>query len=125
MDQTDSDICRSDIDIIEDRHNFHRFLYHPFGQYHTRLETFKLWPKYHSPSPQELARFGFVYSNKSGAVFDQVRCFWCDVTLQNWKPTDRAHIEHLKWSPDCKFVKYLCQKFKADNLCIHCGSVTL
>ena len=70
-----------------------------------RLKTFKNWPKYIMLTPEECAEAGFIYCN----VSDRVRCFWCNIILKDWEPTDIAWNEHIKWSPNCPFIK-LCKQ---------------
>ena len=78
---------------------------HKFPEYNTmtkRLETFKdSWPKYMTPSPEQLAQSGFFYTGPS----DRVTCYHCGLVLLNWKPTDQPWTEHAQYSPQCVLVK--------------------
>jgi hypothetical protein len=69
-----------------------------------RFNTFKNWPRFSRTSPTKLAMAGFSYCNFS----DRVRCFWCNLILKDWEPTDEAWSEHTRWSPNCPFIK-LCR----------------
>ena len=72
----------------------------PHATYESRLETFKHWPKYMNPRPEQLAKAGFYYQGPS----DRVTCHHCKITLLNWKPTDDAKEEHRRHSPYCRFM---------------------
>ena len=65
-----------------------------------RLKTFEDWPRYMRPTPEQLARAGFYYTG----IGDKVICFNCKVILKNWKPSDDAWREHVKWHPTCAYV---------------------
>jgi hypothetical protein len=69
-----------------------------------RFNTFKDWPRFIGPSARNLAMAGFSYCNFG----DRVRCFWCNIILKDWEPTDEAWSEHKRWSPNCPFIK-LCR----------------
>ena len=70
--------------------------------FQSRLKTFEQWPRYlPGPSPRELARAGFVYSE----VGDKVTCFSCGVTLKYWEKDDDAFAEHLRFSPACHYAR--------------------
>ncbi|XP_074600664.1 baculoviral IAP repeat-containing protein 7-B-like [Brevipalpus obovatus] len=66
----------------------------------SRLKTFKEWPKDAAISPEKLVEAGF-YSLSQG---DMVRCFYCDLGLQQWSPKDDAWVEHAKHQPECFFI---------------------
>lgn len=67
-----------------------------------RLLTFKQWPGIQTPS--SLAMAGFYYLNRD----DAVRCFYCRIEISNWKPSDTALSEHLRWSKQCAYANLLC-----------------
>jgi len=71
--------------------------------YESRIETFKNWPKYMTPRPNDLAKAGFYHSGPS----DRVTCFYCSIILLNWKPTDDPWHEHHRHSPNCPLVQML------------------
>ena len=74
--------------------------------FQTRLKTFDDWPRYlPGPSPRDLARAGFVYSQ----VGDKVTCFCCGITLKYWEKDDDAFVEHVRFSPSCRFARMVCQ----------------
>ncbi|XP_052898332.1 death-associated inhibitor of apoptosis 1-like [Anopheles moucheti] len=69
-----------------------------------RLETFNYCLPTHSPfvynSKQELARWGFYYV----AHPDVVKCYFCNIELANWEPSDVVTQEHRKWSLYCPLM---------------------
>ncbi|AAP85726.1 iap-3 [Adoxophyes orana granulovirus] len=65
-----------------------------------RMLTFHNWPKALKQTPKELAEAGFFYTN----VGDRVRCFYCDVGLKDWEPTDTAWGQHARWTSLCEYV---------------------
>ena len=69
-----------------------------------RLQSFKHWGGV-LPA-QELAEGGFYMI----AHRDVVRCFSCNVVVQDWERRDNVIDEHRRHSPDCSFVKTLVSK---------------
>jgi hypothetical protein len=69
--------------------------------YEHRLKTFTNWSKNIQQKPKEMAEAGFFYTN----CRDTVTCFWCGTILSNWLITDEAWNEHIRWSPNCPFIK--------------------
>ena len=65
-----------------------------------RFKSFRDWPKYMHPTPEELTSAGFFYKG----VSDVVTCFDCGIVLKNWKPDDNAAEEHCKFSPQCSYI---------------------
>ncbi|XP_052285719.1 baculoviral IAP repeat-containing protein 7-B-like isoform X2 [Dreissena polymorpha] len=37
--------------------------------------------------------------------WDEVRCFHCGKTLDNWSPNDNPWIVHARFSPDCTYME--------------------
>lgn len=70
----------------------------------TRMGTFYCWPLWMRQKPQELAENGFFYRG----VGDGVQCFHCNVALNTWSPDDVPILEHMKWSPRCRFLLEAC-----------------
>jgi hypothetical protein len=70
-------------------------------QYEDRLQSFKNWSKQLIPDKYAMAKAGFIYTGES----DVVRCFGCSIRLSQWEKTDDPWVEHLKWSPECSFLK--------------------
>ena len=64
-----------------------------------RLQSFKHWGGV-LPA-QELAEGGFYMIARR----DVVKCFSCDVVVQEWERSDNVIDEHRKYSPNCSFVK--------------------
>jgi hypothetical protein len=71
--------------------------------YENRLRTFETYPKQMLPDKYQLARVGFYYTKES----DIVICFRCRVKVSSWERDDIAGVEHLKWSPNCDFMKMI------------------
>jgi hypothetical protein len=75
---------------------------HPYMMmYEDRLQSFKQWPHQVLPNKYNLARAGFIYTGEG----DIVRCFGCGIRVSQWEKNDFPWTEHLKWSPDCVFLK--------------------
>ena len=72
-----------------------------YKYYEQRLKTFYNWPKQMIPDKYCLAKSGFVYTGRG----DKVRCFQCGVGVDDWERTDDADKEHVKWSPNCDYLK--------------------
>ena len=64
-----------------------------------RLQSFKHWGGV-LPA-QELAEGGFYMIARR----DVVRCFSCNVVVQDWERSDNVIDEHHRHSPDCSFLK--------------------
>ena len=71
--------------------------------YEERLSTFVCWPLQISPNKFELAECGFYYTGQG----DVVKCFSCGIKVCQWLVTDDARKEHLKYSPNCIFLKMI------------------
>ena len=66
-----------------------------------RLQSFKHWGGV-LPA-QELAEGGFYMIARR----DVVRCFSCNVVVQDWERSDNVIDEHHKHSPNCSFLKII------------------
>ena len=66
-----------------------------------RLQSFKHWGGV-LPA-QELAEGGFYMIARR----DVVRCFSCDVVVQDWERSDNVFDKHCKHSPNCSFLEQL------------------
>lgn len=55
------------------------------------------------PDKHSLAAAGLFY-RKEGDICE---CFSCGIKLSQWKKTDTALDEHMKWSRDCIFLKII------------------
>ncbi|GFR17968.1 baculoviral IAP repeat-containing protein 7-A [Trichonephila clavata] len=71
----------------------------------SRLLTFKSWPLI-MLSAKQLAEHGFYYTG----ISDIVTCFYCSVSLGNWKINDDPLTEHEKFSPDCAYLELIKMK---------------
>lgn len=70
------------------------------------------WPRNSiKQTPDELANAGFYYSG----IGDVVYCHHCNCGLKNWKFDDDPINEHLKWFPNCSFIKMIDQKPRVDG----------
>ena len=64
-----------------------------------RIESFYNWPVPYINSV-ELAKSGFYYTNRD----DRVKCNFCKLEIYKWSANDVPILEHLKWSPFCKYL---------------------
>ncbi|KAK3585122.1 hypothetical protein CHS0354_034251 [Potamilus streckersoni] len=72
--------------------------YPQFSQLSTRLATFV-----HSKSltnQETLSNLGFFYKGQE----DRVCCYECGVTLSRWSKDDDPLLEHIRYSPDCRYL---------------------
>ncbi|KAK3580648.1 hypothetical protein CHS0354_017918 [Potamilus streckersoni] len=72
--------------------------YPQFSQNSTRLATFT-----HCQflfDHQSLSNLGFFYKGEK----DRVCCYECGVTLSQWKRDDNPLLEHIRYSPECKYL---------------------
>ncbi|KAL8581779.1 hypothetical protein ACOMHN_043197 [Nucella lapillus] len=69
----------------------------------SRLATFGKWPRAMADTfpAQYMADQGFYYAGYA----DCVRCFYCGVGLKSWEPEDDPETEHIRWRPQCGFVR--------------------
>ncbi|KAK9502250.1 hypothetical protein O3M35_011054 [Rhynocoris fuscipes] len=67
-----------------------------------RLKTFEQWPV-EFMSRHKMAEAGFYYLKKD----DVVRCIFCGVEIGRWVPGDDPMNDHIRWSPECRFVRKL------------------
>ena len=114
-----SGVYANDADILKDVESYTRIFFpnqtnavvisecrnmvHP--KYKTRSVregTFaRCWPPSIPVKPDELAAAGFYYTGMG----DKVSCFYCGISLMNWKRGDKAMTEHYKYSPNCSYAK--------------------
>ncbi|KYN30918.1 Apoptosis 1 inhibitor [Trachymyrmex septentrionalis] len=59
---------------------------------------------------KELAEAGFFYFSGLFESSDQTMCFYCGKCLRAWQPEDDPVKEHIKWYPQCKFIKKILAK---------------
>lgn len=75
---------------------------HPTKLYYiAREQTFQHWPHQMEQKAEALIQNGFFYTG----VGDRVTCFYCDITLKQWRKNDCIETEHLNWEPNCLFAK--------------------
>ena len=78
--------------------------YPQFATSDLRKETFTRWN--HFIDASLLAENGLFYFG----CRDSVQCFYCGVILNSWKMTDCPKVEHLRYSPNCSFIKHKLQE---------------
>ncbi|XP_056006560.1 baculoviral IAP repeat-containing protein 7-like [Ostrea edulis] len=78
-----------------------------FHRFTDRLSTFTYWPSQIAQRPVEMSSAGFYYTG----VGDRVRCAFCGGELGKWESTDIPFHEHLRWFPDCPFIKECFQEY--------------
>ncbi|KAK7107747.1 hypothetical protein V1264_015611 [Littorina saxatilis] len=66
-----------------------------------RLATFLDWPTRGLPNRRLLVIAGFHYMGTG----DSVRCFYCGVTLRNWRENDDPWVTHVRFRFSCDYVK--------------------
>ncbi|CAF0830585.1 unnamed protein product [Rotaria sordida] len=69
-----------------------------------RHASFATWPTEDLPSVDDLVRAGFFYTGTKTIA----TCFYCNGSLQNWRPNDNPMIEHARWFPHCAYAQQLC-----------------
>ncbi|XP_041363973.1 baculoviral IAP repeat-containing protein 2-like [Gigantopelta aegis] len=75
-----------------------------YKDYVSRMDSFVDWPrKYVTQTPHSLASSGLFYIGSA----DRVTCFDCGITIRNWEPEQDPYVEHLRLSPDCRYVSSL------------------
>lgn len=66
-----------------------------------RISTFSKFPVNAPVSERSLAKAGFYYVGTD----DKVKCFNCNLMLDNWKKGDNAVEKHKKLYPSCSFIQ--------------------
>ena len=66
-----------------------------------RIFSYANWPVGIGLSPTELAGAGFIYTG----VGDSVYCFHCSGRLRAWRSCHVPWHEHLKWFPECSYIR--------------------
>ncbi|KAL3882758.1 hypothetical protein ACJMK2_029069 [Sinanodonta woodiana] len=72
--------------------------YPQFLQYSTRLATFA--HGHFFTDNQTLAKLGFFYKGQG----DTLCCYECGVTLSQWSKDDDPLLEHVRYSPECRYL---------------------
>lgn len=72
-----------------------------------RLSTFETFPVIHGVYATRLAGAGFYYNGKG----DEVICFNCHISYENWKLHDSPKEVHRRLSPHCDFIQNTNSKF--------------
>lgn len=75
---------------------------HPeFATEFARVKTFATFPAWCPVKPDVLANAGFFFTGSG----DCVRCFFCDIGMQEWEPNDEPLEEHARFHPRCNFIR--------------------
>ena len=69
-----------------------------------RCASFATWPKQNMPSVDDLSLAGFFYTGTG----DVVTCFYCNGSLQGWRPNHKPKNTHAYYFPSCEYAKQLC-----------------
>jgi baculoviral IAP repeat-containing protein 7/8 len=85
-------------------------MHHKYISYEKRLETFANWTV-KEIEPVDFVNAGFFAKQEA----DKVCCYFCNVHLCRWEPDDKPVIEHVKWSPECKFLYIKYGKYFIDS----------
>ncbi|KAI8891235.1 hypothetical protein K501DRAFT_327861 [Backusella circina FSU 941] len=78
--------------------------------YQNRLNTFRSnqghWPhsKYNNLKIENFAKAGFFSCKKKKKTSDNVKCFLCDIELNNWTSKQTPFVRHASESPSCPYV---------------------
>ncbi|KAK0152815.1 Baculoviral IAP repeat-containing protein 5.1 [Merluccius polli] len=78
--------------------------YHMYSQ-EAREQTFVDWPFREDCmcTPGKMASAGFVHCPSQNEP-DVACCFYCLLELEEWEPHDNPRVEHIKRSPNCRFL---------------------
>ena len=76
-----------------------------------RLGTLHNFPQENAPSLIRLAAAGFYFEGKGR----EATCFSCGVRYDNWSNYSVPLEVHRQISPNCNFIKELCQERKQEN----------
>lgn len=66
-----------------------------------RKKTLEYWP-IDFIDKESIAESGFYFDGLGS--YDSVRCFSCQISLNNWEEGDVPFTEHKKWSEDCEYL---------------------
>lgn len=67
-----------------------------------RQNSFDLWPPSMPISAMSLADAGFFYTQRN----DEVTCFCCGKTINQWLSKDDPWIKHAYGSPHCPYIRF-------------------
>ncbi|XP_059483620.1 baculoviral IAP repeat-containing protein 3-like [Neocloeon triangulifer] len=71
-----------------------------YASIHSRIKSFKNWPKSMTQRPEDLAAAGLYYTG----IGDRVCCFQCGLGLKDWDSSDDPFVEHITWSSTCQYL---------------------
>lgn len=83
--------------------NLSRANYISYAPAARRGKTYRNWPASNSTCKMKLCDAGFYYTGDA----DQVRCFYCSVTVRDWEEGDDPWREHARWFPSCLYLVYV------------------
>ncbi|KYQ54910.1 Apoptosis 1 inhibitor [Trachymyrmex zeteki] len=82
-----------------------------YASYERRLRSFAICTSDTiCEKKEELAKAGFFYLSGLFEPSDQTMCFYCGKCLRAWEQTDDPVEEHIKWYPQCNFIKKILAK---------------
>ncbi|KAG5336189.1 DIAP1 inhibitor, partial [Acromyrmex heyeri] len=89
-----------------------------YASYERRLRSFEICT-YDTiyEKKEELAKAGFFYLSGLFEPSDQTMCFYCGKCLRAWERTDDPVKEHIRWYPQCKFIKKILAQKEKSELC--------
>ncbi|KAG5327138.1 DIAP1 inhibitor, partial [Pseudoatta argentina] len=89
-----------------------------YASYERRLRSFEICT-YDTicEKKKELAKAGFFYLSGLFEPSDQTMCFYCGKCLRAWERTDDPVKEHIRWYPQCKFIKKILAQKEKSELC--------
>ena len=64
-----------------------------------RFKTFKTWSSYLPVNSVKLAEAGFYYTG----VSDEVQCFTCGISINQWVAGDCPWQNHYSKNPECNY----------------------
>ncbi|KAG7255129.1 hypothetical protein CRUP_033456 [Coryphaenoides rupestris] len=79
--------------------------FHDMYSRQSREHSFADWPFREDCmcTPEKMSSAGFVHCPSENKQ-DVACCFYCLIELENWEPDDDPRMEHIKRSPNCRFL---------------------
>ncbi|KAL8575553.1 hypothetical protein ACOMHN_059617 [Nucella lapillus] len=76
-------------------------VYPMFQSMAIRRRTFPRWDDSQAPPLDDVILSGMFYAGYA----DCVRCFYCGVGLKHWVVSDDVWDEHVRWRPECGYLR--------------------
>jgi len=86
-----------------------------YASYERRLQSFSKWPDTMCQDKKDLAAAGFFLLSGLFEPSDHTMCFYCGGSLKDWEPMDDPVREHVKWYPNCNFIKKVIAKKRLEK----------